>query len=36
MNRSYTKEWRREAGWLLMLFSGLSLSGSQAEHMALP
>ena len=36
MNRPFTKEWRREAGWLLMLFTGLSLSGCQAAHMAFP
>jgi hypothetical protein len=36
MNRSFTKEWYRMAGWLLLLFTGLSLSGCQAAHMALP
>lgn len=36
MNRSFTKEWRRMAGWLLPLFAGLSLSGCQVAHMALP
>ena len=36
MNRSFTKEWYRIAGWLLLLFTGLSLSGCQVAHMALP
>ena len=36
MNRSFTKEWRRMAGWLLLLFTGLSLSGCKVAHMALP
>jgi hypothetical protein len=36
MNRSFTKEWYRMAGWLLLLFTGLSLSGCQVAHMALP
>ncbi len=36
MNRSFTKEWCRMAGWLLLLFTGLSLSGCQVAHMALP
>ena len=36
MNRSFTKEWRRMAGWLLLLFAGLSLSGCTVAHMALP
>jgi hypothetical protein len=36
MNRSFTKEWRRMAGWLVLLFTGLSLSGCQVAHMALP
>ena len=36
MNRSSTKERRRPAGWLLLLFTGLSLSGCQVAHMALP
>jgi hypothetical protein len=36
MNRSFTKEWRRMAGWLFLLFTGLSLSGCQTAHMALP
>ena len=36
MNRLFTKERRRAAGWLLPLFTGLSLSGCQTAHMALP
>jgi hypothetical protein len=36
MNRSFTKERRRMAGWLLLSFTGLSLSGCQVAHMALP
>ena len=36
MNRSFTKERCRLAGWLLLLFTGLSLSGCQVAHMALP
>ena len=36
MNRSFTKAWRRPAGWLLLLFAGLSLSGCSVAHMALP
>lgn len=36
MNRSFTEERRRMAGWLLLLFAGLSLSGCQVAHMALP
>jgi hypothetical protein len=36
MNRSFTKEWRLMAGWFLLLITGLSLSGCQVAHMALP
>jgi hypothetical protein len=36
MNMSFNKEWCRMAGWLLLLFTGLSLSGCQVAHMALP
>jgi hypothetical protein len=36
MNRSFTKEWRPMAGLLLLLFTGLSLSGCKVAHMALP
>lgn len=36
MNRSYTREWRRVAGWLLPVFAGLFLSGCQVAHMELP
>jgi len=36
MNRSFTKEWCRMAGGLLLLFAGLSLSGCRVAHMALP
>lgn len=36
MNGSSTEAWWRMAGWLLPLFAGLSLSGCQVAHMALP
>ena len=36
MNGPFTKERRRIAGWLLPLVAGLSLSGCQVAHMALP
>jgi hypothetical protein len=36
MNSSFTEQWYRIAGWLLLLFTGLSLSGCQVAHMALP
>ena len=36
MKRSFNKEWCRTAGWILLLFTGLSLSGCRTAHMALP
>ncbi len=36
MNRSFTKKWFRAAGWLLLLFTALSLGGCKVAHMALP
>ncbi len=36
MNGSFTEAWCRMAGWLLPVFAGLSLSGCQVAHMALP
>ena len=36
MNRSFTKKWRRLAGWLFLLITELALSGCQVAHMALP
>ena len=36
MNISFTKESYRMAGWLLLLFIGLSISGCAVAHMALP
>jgi hypothetical protein len=38
MNSEYpfTREWYRMAGWFLLLFTGLSLSGCHVAHMALP
>jgi len=36
MNRLLTKEWCRMAGWFLLLFTGLLLSGCRVAHMALP
>ena len=36
MNGSFTKAWRRPAGWFLLLLAGLSLSGCSVAHMALP
>ncbi len=36
MNRSYPKELRRTAVWLLLILGGLSVSGCSVAHMALP
>ncbi len=36
MNRSFTEQWYWIAGWLLLLFTGLSLSSCQMAHMVLP
>jgi hypothetical protein len=36
MNRSYPRQRRRAAGWLLPVFAGLSLGGCGTAHMALP
>lgn len=36
MNRAFTEQWHWIAGRLLLLFTGLSLSGCQIAHMALP
>ena len=36
MKKSFTEQWYWIAGWLLLLFTGLSLSGCQVAHMALP
>ncbi len=36
MNTSFTKESCRMAGWILLLFAALSLSGCKVAHMALP
>jgi hypothetical protein len=36
MNRSFTKKWHRIAGCLLILFTGLILTGCKVAHMALP
>ncbi len=36
MNRSYSKEWRRAAVWLLLILGGLSMGGCSVAHMALP
>lgn len=36
MNRSFTRDWRRMAGWLLPLFAGLFLSGCTVARMELP
>ena len=36
MNRTFTKQRRRMACWLLPLFAGLALGGCKTAHMALP
>jgi hypothetical protein len=36
MIRSFPEEWRRTAGWLLLICAGLALSGCKVAHMALP